>query len=204
MIITGIVNSMGVVASASVGIVSRVFSFGGIFPIALGSAIAAMTAQNIGAGRPERALKALRWGITYSLAFCGLFFIYCQISPQTITALFARASETDVIMGSAEYLRAFSIDLLLVAVIFPTNSYLSGCGKSAVSMIHSMIATFAVRIPLSILVSGLAGYTLGRQLYLLGLASPIASAPSIIISYAYIYWRVKKGGRTPPDAGGER
>lgn len=200
MIITGIVNKMGVVASASVGIVSRVFSFGGIFPSAFGSAIAAITAQNIGAGKRGRALKSLRWGIVYSLIICGLFCVYCQVAPQSITALFVSASEPDVIAGSAAYLRAFGLDLLLVAVIFPTNSYLSGCGKSAISMAHSMIATFGVRIPLSILASRLVGYTLNGQLYMLGLASPIASVPSIIISYAYIFWQRKKERRLLPGA----
>jgi putative MATE family efflux protein len=184
MIITGIVNAMGVVASASVGIISKVFNLGGIFPLSIGNAIAAMTAQNLGAGRRDRALKSLKWGIGYSLIIDAVLCLYCQIAPETITALFT--TDAAVITGAAAYLRSFSIDLLFVAFIFCANAYLSGCGKASVSMIHSLSATFALRVPLSIFVAGLANLTVDTQLYYLGFAAPIASLLSIAIAFTYI------------------
>lgn len=53
LIITAIVNHMDVLAqSAAVGLVERITGFIMLFPIAFQSAISAMTAQNMGAGRP--------------------------------------------------------------------------------------------------------------------------------------------------------
>lgn len=58
LIITAIVNHMDVLAqSAAVGLVERITGFIMLFPIAFQSAISAMTAQNMGAGRPDRARR---------------------------------------------------------------------------------------------------------------------------------------------------
>jgi putative MATE family efflux protein len=199
MIITGLVNGMGVVASASVGIIAKVFSLGGMFPLAIGNAISAMTAQNLGAGRRDRALKALRFGILYSLIIEVLLCIYCQLSPESITSLFAK--ELPVIEGSAAYLRAFSLDLLLISFIFCINAYLSGYGKSIVSMIHSIAATFGVRVPLSIVFSRMSGIDLNTQLYYLGFAAPIASILSITICVIYIIRLNRTRAGDPPSDG---
>jgi Na+-driven multidrug efflux pump len=200
MIITGIVNTMGVVASASVGIISKVFSVGGMFPQAIGSAIAAMAAQNIGAGKRDRAFRSLRWGIFYSLIFDALFCIICQLAPEAITTLFAK-EDTAVMLGAAAYLRSFSIDLLFVAFVFCANAYLSGLGKASVSMFHSIAATVGLRIPLSVLFSRMAGLELNTQLYYLGFAAPLASILSIAVCVIYIIKTNKKLDITQPPTG---
>ena len=69
LIITAIVNHMDVLAqSAAVGLVERITGFIMLFPIAFQSAISAMTAQNMGAGRPDRARQGLKYGILFCLA----------------------------------------------------------------------------------------------------------------------------------------
>ncbi|MDR1589600.1 MAG: MATE family efflux transporter [Oscillospiraceae bacterium] len=200
MIITGLVNNMGVVASASVGIISKVFSLGGMFPLAIGNAVSAMTAQNLGAGKRDRALRALLCGIAYSLILEALICLYCQISPESITAIFAK--ELPVIEGAAAYLRAFSIDLTLISFVFCINAYLSGHGKSIVVMIHSIASTFGVRVPLSIVFSRMRDIDLNTQLNYLGFAAPIASVLSITICVIYIIRLNRRrdygGDRLPP------
>jgi Na+-driven multidrug efflux pump len=188
MIITGIVNDMGVVAGASVGIVARIFSFAGTFALAIGNAVAAMVAQNIGAGKRDRALKSLRWGITYSLIIDTVIMIICQIIPLSITTLLAKKSP-DTALGAAAYLRSFSLDMVLIAFIFSINAYLSGCGKSFVSMAHSLIATFLVRVPLSFVFTRVVGATVTQRLLYLGFAAPIASILSLVICFSYLAWQ---------------
>lgn len=82
---------------------------------------------------------------------------------------------------AALYLRSYSIDCLLVAFVFCMNAYFSGCGNSVISMVHSLIATFAVRIPLSYGLSRMAGVTL----FEMGFAAPAASLVSIVICFGY-------------------
>lgn len=175
LIITVIVNTMGVIASAAVGVVERLIGFAMLPPSAFASAVATMTAQNMGAGKPERAFGALKRGIGYSLVFGVLVCLYAQLLPETLTGIFS--SDPAVITAAAQYLRSYTIDCILVCFVFCINSYFSGSGKSVIAFAHSMVATFGVRIPLSYGISRLGGGTL----YDMGLAAPAASLVSILI-----------------------
>jgi putative MATE family efflux protein len=193
MIITGIVNDMGVVAGAAVGLISKVFSLVGLFPLSIGNAVAAVAAQNLGAARRDRAISALRWGIFYSLAIEIAAVAACQLAPDAITSLFANG-KPEVVLGAASHLRSFSIDLILISLVFNLNSYLSGCGKSNIVMLHSMVSTFAVRVPLSLLFARLAG-DVNYKLFALGFAAPIASVLSVAICVVFIFLYNKKQAR---------
>lgn len=62
LIITVIVNQMGVIASASLGVVEKIIVFAMLPPMAISSAVATMTAQNYGAGLIQRMNKCLAFG----------------------------------------------------------------------------------------------------------------------------------------------
>lgn len=190
LIITAIINPMGLIASASIGVVDKIIGFVMLPQIAFASAVATMTAHSIGAGKPDRATKVLRYGISYSLIFGVAVCIYSQFLPQTITGIFTK--DTEIIRVAALYLKSFSIDCILVSFVFCMNSYFSGCGKSVISLIHSMVATFGVRIPISYTLSKMKGITL----YEMGFAAPSASLVSLIICFVYFMWirRKKSGG----------
>jgi len=190
MIIMAIINDMGVVASASVGLVNRVFSLGAVIPSAVGSSIAAITAQNIGAGKRNRALKSLEFGIIYCLIIEGLLVLWVQIAPETITAFFAEGKQ-EVVVGAAQHLRSFSFDLLLVPVVFCFNAYLNACGKATFTMICSLFGTFAVRVPFSFLFASI-GKNVNNSLFLLGFTSPMASLASLCICVPFMIWYERK------------
>lgn len=182
LIISAVINTMGLVASASVGVVEKIIVFAMLPPSAFASAVAVITAQNMGAGKPKRASKSLWFGIGFSLIFGITACVYAQLLPQTVTAIFTR--DNSVIIMAAGYLKSYSIDCILVSFIFCMNAYFSGCGKSIISFIHSMVATFGVRIPMTIYMSGIAG----TSLYVMGFASPSASLISLIICLGYLRW----------------
>ena len=69
LIITVIVNQMGVIASASLGVVEKIIVFAMLPPMAISSAVATMTAQNYGAGLIQRMNKCLASGIGIALCF---------------------------------------------------------------------------------------------------------------------------------------
>ena len=73
LVLTSIANSMGVNASAAVGIVGKYNGFAILPAIAVGSSVSAMVAQNMGAGAIDRAKNIL-------YRFCSSFFYYlCSI-----------------------------------------------------------------------------------------------------------------------------
>lgn len=147
LIITVIVNQMGVVASAALGVVEKIIVFAMLPPMAISSAVAAMTAQNYGAGLLGRMNLCLRSGIGMALVFGVSVCIYSQFLPDTLTGIFT--NDALVIGMASEYLHGYSIDCIIVSFVFCINSYFSGQGNSLFPMIHSMIATFLFRIPLS-------------------------------------------------------
>lgn len=152
LLITVIVNQMGVIASASLGVVEKIIVFAMLPPMAISSAVATMTAQNYGAKLISRMNRCLYSGIGMALVFGLSVCIYSQFLPETLHGEYSRTNPA-VVAVRAEYLRGYSIDCVLVSFVFCINSYFSGQGNSVFPMIHSMIATFLVRIPLSYLFS---------------------------------------------------
>ena len=180
IIITAVINKMGLTASASVGVVEKIIVFTMLPTIAFASAIAAMTAQNMGAGKRERAKQCLYTGMGCSLVIGIIGYAYVQWNPTSLTALFSK--DVEVIETAALYLKSSSIDCILVCFVFCMNSFFSGCGNSLFPMIHSLIATFIIRIPLSFVLSKIAGITL----YEIGFASPLATFASLVMCIIYM------------------
>ena len=180
LIITVIVNQMGVIASASLGVVEKIIVFAMLPPMAISSAVATMTAQNYGAGLIRRMNQCLLSGIGLALIFGVTVCLYSQFLPETLTAFFSK--DPAVISMAAEYLKGYSIDCVIVSFVFCINSYFSGQGNSLFPMIHSMIATFVFRVPLSYLF----GQIDSASLHLMGFAPPISTFVSLLICIWYI------------------
>ena len=190
MIITNRVNSISVVASAAVGVVTRAANIVLVLPAGIGSAVAAMTAQNLGAAKHDRAIQSLRWGIQYALMITVCLFLFCMIKPMLVMSLFT--TDSAVIEAASYYLRGYALEMVMVSFIFCLNSYLSGCGKSNVTMIHTIVSVLCIRAPLSVLFAQLQGITLGVKLVYLGISGSIASIFSIIVCFVYIFWQQRK------------
>ena len=180
LLITAFVNRMGLDQSASVGVVEKVISFAMVIPIAFLSAIAAMTAQNMGAGQPERARAALRWGIVCSLLFGCLTCGVIQLCPDLIMSVFS--DDAGVVYQGALYMRSYGLDCILVAFVFCLNGFFSGCGHTGFSMANSLIATFGVRAPGVLIISLFPGATM----FHIGLAAPVASVVQVAIQLLYL------------------
>ena len=175
MVITIIANSRGVVAAASVGIVEKIICFLFLVPSSFLSAISAFTAQNMGAGKSERARYGLYWGLLITTVWglaCG---IYCQFLPETLVAGFTKDSA--VLVGGCQYLMSYGYDTAFAAVHFCFSGYFCGIQKSGVSFIHNLISILIIRIPGAYLASKLWPETL----YPMGWAAPLGSLLSALI-----------------------
>lgn len=186
LIITVIVNQMGVIASASLGVVEKIIVFAMLPPMAVSSAVATMTAQNYGAGLVDRMNKCLYSGIAMALVFGVAFCMYSQFLPETLTAFFTK--DPAVVAMAAEYMRGYSIDCILVSFVFCFNSYFSGQGNSIFPMIHSMITTFLFRIPLSYLFSRIDP----SSLFIMGFAPPLSTVVSLLICIWYLRYSQRR------------
>ena len=192
LIITVIVNQMGVIASASLGVVEKIIVFAMLPPMAISSAVATMTAQNYGAGLIRRMNQCLLSGIGLALIFGVTVCLYSQFLPETLTAFFSK--DPAVISMAAEYLKGYSIDCVIVSFVFCINSYFSGQGNSLFPMIHSLIATFLFRIPLSYWFSQIDS----SSLFIMGFAPPLSTIVSLLICIWYLIYKKDKRSTTHP------
>ena len=172
LLITVIVNQMGVV--------EKIIVFAMLPPTAIAAAVATMTAQNYGAGLIGRMTLCLWSGVGMALTFGLAVCVYAQFLPATLTGVFT--NDAAVVDMAAGYLRGYSIDCVMVSFVFCFNSYFSGQGNSLFPMIHSLIATFLFRIPLSYLF----GQWDPTDLQLMGYAPPLSTLVSLLICLWYL------------------
>lgn len=184
LIITAIVNEMGLIASAAVGVADKITMFILLVPSAMANAVSAMVAQNIGAERLDRAKQTMFTGIGLSLIFAVISFTLSQWQPEALIRAFTK--DADVIATAVPYLRGFSYDCFIVSFVFNMNAFFNGCGKPLFTMMHNLLTSFLVRIPISYIVSR----TAGASLLGVGLAVPAASLVSLSLCVLY-YWRNK-------------
>lgn len=183
LVMMAIVNALGVIASAGVGVAEKLCGFIMLIPSAYMQSLSAFVAQNIGAGRPDRARKTLQYGISTSI-LAGVFMAYAAFfHSEQLAAIFA--NDHDVILAGADYLRAYAIDTLLTSFLFCYIGYFNGCGKTFFVMVQGIAGAFFIRIPLAYFISQISGATL----FQIGLATPSSSI--VQIALCVLYYRLR-------------
>ena len=189
LLITVIANSRGLVVSAAVGIVEKLIGFLFLVPSAFLSAISAITAQNMGADKPERARASLGWGLVITMSWGAFCALYSQFLPRTLVGLFTR--DASVLAAGCAYLRSYSFDTLFAAVHFCFSGYFCGNQKAGISFIHNIIAIILVRIPGAYL----AGVYFPDSLYPMGWAAPLGSLLSALICVGFYLYNAKNASK---------
>lgn len=186
IVITVIANSRGLIASASVGIVEKLIGFMFLVPSAFLSALSTVTAQNMGANRPERAGRSLYYSLMITVVWGLCCAVYSQFLPHTLIGIFTR--DEAVLAAGCEYLRSYAFDCVFAAVHFCFSGYFCGDQKSMVSFIHNITAIVLVRIPGAYLASRF----FPDSLYPMGWAAPLGSLLSALICIGFfIHYRKK-------------
>ena len=181
LFITAIVNIVGGVnASAAVGAVGKFNSFAFMPAMAISASVSAMSAQNIGAGRLDRAVQSCRIGAVFSAIITWLFFIFVQLFPAWIVKLFG--SDPQMISDGVTYLRVFSFDFLIIPFVFCINGLLIGGGHTTFTLINSILSSVLIRAP----VCWFFGVTLDWGLLGVGLGAPAASAVVLLVIIGYL------------------
>ena len=185
LIIQAIVNGLGVIPSAGVGVAEKVCAFIMLVPLAFMQSMSAFVAQNAGARRFDRAEKALRYGILMSLAVGTVMFYFSFFHGTSLALLFAK--DMDVAAAGADYLKAYAIDCLLTPIFFCFIGFYNGIGMTRFVMLQGIVSAFCVRVPVSYIMSR----RVPVSLFHIGLATPCSSTLQIIMGLICLAW-VKK------------
>ena len=183
IVITVIANHRGLNDAAAVGIVEKVMSFLFLVPSSMLSTVSALGAQNIGAGKPERAIQTLRYAVLLAVGFGLLASAVIQFTAESIVSLFTDANAeggADVIRLGGQYLRGYIWDSIFAGIHFSFSGYFCACGKSGLSFLHNILAIVLMRVPGVYLTSRLFPNTLLPM----GLATATGSLVSVVICVA--------------------
>ena len=186
LVLTSIVNTLGVTVSAGVGVAEKLCGFIMLVPSSFMQSMSAFVAQNMGAGKPDRAKKALFCGILSSLVVGCVIFYVGFFHGNILVSLFAK--DTAVLAAAAQYLKAYAIDCIFTAFLFCFIGYFNGRGNTLFVMVQGIIGAFGVRIPVSWFVSRQSW----ARLFYIGLATPAASVVQIILFMGFFLWIQRK------------
>jgi Na+-driven multidrug efflux pump len=168
------------------GVAEKVCGFIMLVPSAFGQSMAAFVAQNYGAGKMDRAHKALVYGIGVSLAFGIVMAWFSFFHGDVLCGIFSR--DPEVVIQGWEYLKAYAIDCLFTSFFFCYTGYFNGCGYTKFVMAQSMIGAFGVRVPVSFLMSRIRPVSLFR----VGLATPASSLVQTILCMVYMHTAARR------------
>lgn len=184
--LTSVTNSLGIFAASAVGIASKYDVFAMLPATSMANALAAVTAQNYGAGKPERATASLKAGVSFALAAATLFWLWAQLSPQTMMGLFTK--DQDIITAGMPFFKSCSYDYLAVSIVFCLNGYLNGRGKTIFTMISSSFGALALRMPLIYVVFRYWPDNLLR----IGAVAPVVSGVTALYTLVFVLYLTGK------------
>ncbi|MBE5964571.1 MAG: MATE family efflux transporter [Lachnospira sp.] len=179
LVIQAQVNTMDVIASAGVGVAEKLCGFIMLIPASYMQSMSAFVAQNIGAGRMDRAKKALLCGISTSLIAGVVIGGFSFFRGDLLAMIFTK--ETAVIVAAHDYMKAYAIDCLFTAFLFCFLGYFNGCGNTFFVMLQGIVGAFCVRVPLVLLIRGIENVSL----FMIGLATPASTVVQIVMCVTY-------------------
>ena len=180
IIITVIANRWGLTDAAAVGIVEKIISFLFLVPSSMLSTVSALGAQNIGAGKPERARLTLRYAAFMAICFGAIVVLLMQFAAAPVVSLFTdstRADGAEVVRLGDQYMRGYVWDCIFAGIHFSFSGYFCACGKSGLSFLHNITAILLVRVPGVYFTS----VWFPDTLFPMGLATSMGSLLSVII-----------------------
>lgn len=184
LVILAIVNSLGLIYSAGVGVAEKVCGFIMLIPLAFMQSMSAFVAQNRGAGKLYRAEKGLWSAIGISFVTAVVMFYLSFFHGQMLSGLFAK--DSSIIVAAADYLKAYAVDCLLTCVLFCFIGFFNGMEYTRFVMVQGIAGAFLVRVPVSYFMSK----EVPVSLFHIGLATPCSTALQIVLCLGcYVHYR---------------
>ncbi len=182
MVITIIANRRGLNDAAAVGIVEKLIGILFLVPSSMLSTVSALGAQNIGAGKHDRAASVLRYASAIAILWGIAAVAVMQISAEPFIGLFT-AHDKVLLLGS-QYMRGYVWDCLLAGIHFCFSGYFCAYGLSGISFLHNLLSILCARIPLAYL----ASIRFPDTLLPMGLATSAGSLLSVIVCVIAFLW----------------
>lgn len=194
--ITVFANLRGLEDAAAVGIVEKMISFLFLVPSSMLSTVSALSAQNLGAGRPDRARQTLGYAVRIAVGFGIFCTVVMQFAAGWAVGLFT--NDPAVADMGAQYMHSYVWDCIFAGIHFSFSGYFCACNRSWLSFLHNSIAIVLVRLPLAWYA---ATYCLA-SLFPMGIAAPAGSFLSVLICLVAFRLTERRANPRPAPAKG--
>lgn len=182
LVITLFANLRGLEDAAAVGIVEKIIAILFLVPSAMLSTVSALSAQYIGAKKPELARLTLKYACALSVIFGAASVVLMQFAAESAVGFFTN-DHAAIILGG-QYMRGYVWDCVLAGIHFCFSGYFCALKKSGISFVHNCASILLARIPLSYI----ASKRFTATLFPMGLAPAIGSLLSVFVCiFAYNY-----------------
>lgn len=182
MVITVFANLRGLNDAAAVGIVEKLIGILFLVPSSMLSTVSALSAQNIGAGKHDRARLTLRYAVIIAVSFGLTASVAMQFAAESAVGLFT--NQTEVIRLGGQYMRSYVWDCIFAGIHFSFSGYFCAYGLSNISFLHNFLSIILARIPLAYI----ASKYFPDSLFPMGIAAPTGSALSVLICVIALIW----------------
>lgn len=173
------VNRLGLEASSGYGVACKIVNFAMLIPSSLMQSMASFVSQNMGAGNPKRAKKAMFTGIGIGLAFGCAMFALVFFRGDLLSNVFT--TDVAVIQNAFAYLKGFAPETLATAVLFSMVGYFNGSDKTVWVMVQGLVQTLLVRLPMAYIMS----IQPNASLTMIGLVAPTSTVVGIVLNVCF-------------------
>ncbi len=182
-------NSYGMVVAATNSVGMKLQKFMELFVQGINSATSAMSGQNIGAGKTERAGKITLCAIVACLVCACVSCFVCLVFPKTIYGIFI--NDEAVLEMGVIFLRIMLVHVVTSSILGPLQGLATGCGDVNFNFIIGIFDGMVCKIVLSLLFMkvfdlGYIGLFMGNSF------SRVISVAIYVIYYFSGRWRRRK------------
>ena len=181
----GLINRLGVDTAAAYGVSQQLWTYIQMPAVAIGAAVSAMAAQNIGAGRWERVDGVTRSGLLFNLIITGAMVAVVLLFDRPVMALFVGGDSPAIPIGRHIQLIA-SWNFVLFGMTMVLFSTVRANGSVWAPLAILIVAMYPVRIGFAELARGALGPDAIWWSFPLG---SIASFAMAVAYYRFGNWR---------------
>jgi putative MATE family efflux protein len=187
----GLVNSHGVHVTAAYGVTQQLWTYVQMPAMALGAAVSAMAAQNIGAGNWDRVSQITRTGVLFNFLLTGALILLLTVADKAALGLFL--GQDSAAMPIAQHIQLVATWGFL---FFGISLVLFGTVRANGEVVWPLIILFVAMYPVRL------GFAFGAKDWLgldaLWLSFPAGMvATAIMAGVLYLDGRWRRGGMAP-------
>jgi putative MATE family efflux protein len=150
VVLTVVIVTFEPAVIAAYGLGNRLISLVFLPAVGFGKATNTMVGQNLGAGKPDRAERAVKLAATVGASVMVVLGVLAATFPEPIVSVFMATGTEDAartIAYSVEYLRIRTVEFAFIGVFHVLVGAYRGAGNTKTALAFSMVALWFVRVP---------------------------------------------------------